>query len=609
MPKKVRTSTLHLCAVILAGALFSLLAAADLAAQTSNQYALLRKPTVSATQIAFSYGGDLWIVDRGGGDAKRLTSDVGIEIDPMFSPDGAMIAFTGEYDGNEDVYIIPAAGGMPKRLTSIPGDQVVGWTRDGKRVLFRSGRQSYSGFAQLYSVGLAGGLPEQLPLPMAVEGSYSPDSSHLAYVPFTNFRESSQFQRGLKHYRGGTASPVWVANLADSSVEKVPRKDSNDSVPMWVGNHIYFLSDRNGPVNLYVYDVATKQVSEAIRSNGVDIKSASAGPDAIVYEQFGSIHLFDPASGQQHAVDIHVTGDFPAVRPHFVKVAEHIENANISPTGMRAVFEAHVEILTVPVYHGDIRNLTNSPGVADRDPAWSPDGKWIAYFSDESGEYALHLRSQDGLGEVRKINLGSAPSFFYGPTWSPDSKKIAYTDKRLNFWFVDLDKPTPVKVDTDYYQSVGLNPAWSPDNRWIVYTKILPNHFRAVFVYSLDSGKSTQITDGMSDSQFAVFDQNGKYIYFAASTNVGPTVGGLDMSSDGKEVTRNVYVIVLGKDLPSPLAPESDEEKSEADAKKSDGDADNKKDDKDKKKDETKEKTKDGDKDQDKDKKKEPVKV
>ena len=391
-------------------------------------------------------------MDRSGGDARRLTSDVGIEIDPMFSPDGSMIAFTGEYDGNEDVYVIPAAGGIPKRLTSHPGpDQVVGWTRDGKRVLFRSARQLFRIHAVVHRQPLPADLPERLPLPMAerrivLAGQFAPRVCSLHEFPrivavpartealsrrhrFTDLDcEARRFQR-----REG------------------PRKDSNDSSPMWLGNKVYFLSDRDGPVNLYVYDTGTKQVSEALQSNGTDIKSASAGPDAIVYEQFGSIHLFDPASGKQHAVNIRVTGDFPAVRPHFVAAGDQIENADISPTGARAVFEAHGEILTVPVEHGDIRNLTNTPGVADRDPAWSPDGKWIAYFSDESGEYALHLRSQDGMGEVRKISLGNPPSFFYSPTWSPDSKKIAYSDKRLNLWYVDIDAGKPVLVDTNPY--------------------------------------------------------------------------------------------------------------------------------------------------------------
>ena len=275
-----------------------------------------------------------------------------------------MIAFTGEYDGNEDVYVIPTAGGIPKRLTSHPGsDQVVGWTRDGKRILFRSPRGSYAGFTQLFTVGIEGGLPELVPLPMAFEGAYSP-GSHIAYTPFTNFRENWQFQRGLKHYRGGTASPIWIAKLSDSSIEKVERKNSNDSNPMWIGSKVYFLSDREGPVSLYVYDDTTKKVSLALQSNGMDIKSASAGPDAIVYEQFGSIHVFDPASGKQSAVNVHVTGDFPAVRPHFVDAGDQIQAADISPSGARAVFEAHGEILTVPVEHGDIRNLTHSPGFA-----------------------------------------------------------------------------------------------------------------------------------------------------------------------------------------------------------------------------------------------------
>ena len=564
MPNESQSRVSSLFASTLLVALLWFLATPELVAQSTNSYALLRKPTVSKTQIAFSYGGDLWVVDRSGGEAKRLTSDVGIEIDPVFSPDGTMIAFTGEYDGNEDIYVIPAAGGIPTRLTSHPGaDQVVGWTRDGKRVLFRSARQSYSGFAQLYTVGVTGGLPEQLPLPMAVEGSYSPDGTRFAYVPFTNFGESWQFQRGLKHYRGGTASPVWIAQLSDSSVEKVPRKDSNDSTPMWMGDKVYFLSDRDGPVNLYVYDTKSKQVRAALSSNGMDVKSASAGPDAIVYEQFGSIHLFDPATGKQEAVNIRVTGDFPAVRPHYVNVGDKIENAEISPTGARAVFEAHGEILTVPVEHGDIRNLTNTLGVAERDPAWSPDGKWIAYFSDESGEYALHLRQQDGMGEVKKINLGNPHSFFYSPTWSPDSKKIAYSDKRLNLWYLDIAEGKPVHVDTNPYEAgpgSGFDPTWSPDSRWIAYTRQLDSSLRAVFIYGVEDKAWHQITDGLSDAASVAFDKNGRYLYFIASTDDGPAIAS-SMGAYKVPITRSAYVVVLKKDLKSPLAPQSDEEK------------------------------------------------
>jgi len=565
MPNRIRLSIIGWA---LRAAAVVLLATSGLAAQTPNQYALLRKPTVSKTQIAFSYGGDLWVVDRAGGDARRLTSDAGIEINPVFSPDGTMIAFTGEYDGNEDVYIIPAAGGTPKRLTTYPGsDQVVGWTRDGKRIIFRSTRLSYAGFQQLYTVGLAGGFPEVLPLPMAYDGSYSPDSSHLAYVPFTNFTESTQFQRGLKHYRGGTASPIWIAQLSDSSIVKIPRTNSNDSAPMWIGDKVYFLSDRDGPVSLYAYDTKSKQVALAAPSNGLDIKSASAGPDAIVYEQFGSIHIFDPATGKTNAVGIRVTGDFPVVRPHYVSVGDRIENANISPTGARAVFEAHGEILTVPVEHGDIRNLTNTPGAAERDPAWSPDGKWIAYFSDESGEYQLYLRSQDGMGEPKKIDLGTPPSFYYSPTWSPDSKKLTFSDKRLNLWYMNVDDGKPVLVTTNPYDGgpgTGFNPVWSADSRWIAYARQLDSSLHAIFIFDTTDKSNHQITDGLSDAASPAFDKNGKYLYFYASTDDGPALAS-SMGSYKVPVTASAYVVVLRKDLKSPLYFQSDEEKVKGD--------------------------------------------
>ncbi|MGC2268872.1 MAG: PDZ domain-containing protein [Candidatus Acidiferrales bacterium] len=564
---------------------------------------LLRQPTLSRTDIAFMYGDDLWKVSREGGNAIRLTAGPGIKRSPHFSPDGQWIAFTGEYDGKLNVYVISADGGTPRRVTFHAGpDVAVGWTPDGNNILFASPRDSFANNTQaLFTVPAEGGFPAKVPLPLGYEGSYSADGKYLAYRP------TPQPFGNWSHYRGGTSPRIWIADLADSSVVKLPHEDWNDFDPMWVGDTIYFLSDRNGSYTLFAYDTKTKAESQLVENTGFPIKSAETGPGAIVYEQFGSLHLFDLASHHDQAVNVHIAADLVQVRPHFEKVAKQINNAAISPTGVRAVFEAHGEILTVPAEKGDTRDITNSPGVADRDPSWSPDGKWIAYLSDESGEYALHLRAQNGMGDVRKISLGDPPSFFYGPTWSPDSKKITYTDKRLNLWYVDLDKGTPVKVDTDYYQSRGLNPDWSADNLWIVYTKILPNHFRAVFMYSLDSGKSTQVTDGMSDAEYAVFDKNGKYIYFTASTNIGPTVGGLDMSSDGKEVTRNVYVIVLRKDLPSPLAPESDEEKTGSDKKDADNSKDASKDDNDK--DQKKDTDKEKDKSKDKEKSKEPIKV
>jgi len=564
---------------------------------------LMQSPSLSASEIVFAYGGDIWIVSRNGGDARRLVTGTGLESGPIFSPDGSMVAYTGDYDGNQDVYVVPATGGEPRRLTYHPStDVAVGWTRDSKSVLFRSTRTSYSRFEKLFTVSVEGGLPKELPLPMGVQASFSPDGSHLAYVPRWNRRlGASNNYIAIKHYRGGLTAPLWVADLGDSSIVKIPRENSNDFNPMWIGDKIYFLSDRDDRVNLFAYDTKTKEVKEVFKNSGFDIKSASAGSDGIiVYEQLGSLHLLDPSSGKETRVNVRIAADMPQVMPRFEKVGDHILHAQISPTGQRAVFEAHGDILTVPAEKGDIRNITHSPGAADRDPAWSPDGKSIAYFSDQSGEYALYVSAQDGIAPPRKIDLGEPPSFFYSPTWSPDSKKIAYDDKRLNLWYVDLDHPTPVKVDTDRFDSPlhEFDVAWSPDSRWLSYTKQLENHFRGVFVYSLDDRKATQITDGLSDAVYPGFDKNGKYLYFTASTDLGLSTGWLDMTSIGHPVTRAVYVAVLRKDLPSPIAPESDDEKSaEQKDAKPDSSADQ-------------DKPKDQDKDKDKTAaKKEPPKV
>jgi tricorn protease len=516
---------------------------------------LFRQPTVSKTQIVFVFAGDLWIVGREGGVAERLTTGVGTETNPLFSPDGSMVAFTGEYDGNVDIYVVPATGGVPKRLTYHPGvDHVLNWTPDGKQILFGSGRNSGSGrYEKLFTVSLDGTLPTELPLPMGHEGSYSTDSSHLAYVPipraFANW----------KRYRGGMATYIWIANMADSSVEKVPHQDSNDFAPMWISNKVYFLSDRNGSITLFSYDTQSKKVTQAISNTGLDIKAASAGPDAIAYEQFGTVNLYDLNSGKTKKVNITLNGDLPSVRARYEKVAPRIISSALSPTGARAIFEARGEIISVPAEKGDARNLTNTSGVAERDPAWSPDGKWIAYFSDESGEYALHLRDQTGVGEVKKIQL--PPSFYYSPTWSPDSKKIAFFDKKLQLWYLEVDKGTPVKVDATLAGAQTLDPTWSPDSKWLAYAKALKSWIRAIYAYSIDEGKSYQVTDGLSDARYPAFDKSGKYLYFTASTDTVNTSAGLDMSAYPFRPTRSVYVCVLRKDLPSPLAPESDEEK------------------------------------------------
>ncbi len=547
--------------------LFLLAAASAALAQTTPPPLLLQSPTLSQTSIAFAYGGSLWTVPRDGGEARRLVvGDPGTASGPLYSPDGSLVAFTGNFDTNQDVYVVPAAGGEPRRLTTHPGNDVaIGWTPDGKRVLFRSSRETYSRFEKLFTVAAGGGFPTEVPLPMGVQGVYSADAAQLAYVPHWNRRGGAgDSYIAIKNYRGGLTSPIWIASLADSSITPVPRENSNDFNPMWVGDKLYFLSDRAGATTLFSYDVKTRAVAQLVKNDGFDLKAAGAGPGAIVYEQFGSLHLFDLATSRVRAVSVRISADLPQTRPHLEKIpARQLSQAAVSPTGARALFETRGEIVSVPAEKGDIRNLTRTPGTADRDPSWSPDGKTIAYFSDESGEYALHLRDQTGLGTVRKIDLGPAPSFFYAPSWSPDSKQIAYSDKRGNLWLLDLATSQPVKFDTDL-QARGPAITWAPDSKWVAYVKQLPNNHRAVFVYSLETAKVTQITDGMSDARSPGWDKSGKYLYFTASTDLGLGSVGFNMSSMRQPSTRAVYLAVLSKDLPSPLAPESDEEKDDA---------------------------------------------
>jgi tricorn protease len=556
---------------------------------------ILREPTLSRDAIVFVFADDLWRVPRSGGDAVRLTthpaqerlpagtslyvSRLGLTRHPArlpaFSPDGSRIAFTAEYDGNTDVYVMPAGGGIPVRLTSHPAeDLVAGWTPDGQRVLFSSDRAVPTDGARLYTVSAAGGPAAELPLPIALAGSFSADGSHLAYVP------TPEAQAAWKRYRGGQARRIWVADLADSSIQSLPHGDASEFNPVWIGDTIYFLSDRNGPVTLFAYDLQTKRTRCCIENSGLDIKSASAGPGAIVFGQFDAIRLYDLASGKVTTVDVRLTGDWAEVQPHHKNVrAKDLMHPDLSPTGQQAVFETHGEIVTVPARNGRPRNLTQTPGIAERDPAWSPDGKWIAYFSDESGEYDLHLRAPGGQGKVRKIRLGDPPSFYYHPIWSPDSQHIAYADKRGNLWLLNVAQGASVLVDTQPFM-VGYGPdpgpdswsadpdpgaySWSPDSRWLAYSSTLKNHLSAIFIYSLESGRTRQVTDGLSDAQFSKFSDNGQYLYFAASTDSAAVSSWTVESGVNQPVTYSLYLAVLDRTAPSPLAPESDEEKSRA---------------------------------------------
>jgi tricorn protease len=545
---------------------------------------LLRNPALTQDRIAFLYANDIWSVAREGGEARRLTSVGTVAAGPYYSPDRTQLAYSTRSSGLKDVYVMDADGGVPRRLTWEPsGSRVVGWTPDGKEVLFASQHASYSDFARLFRVRADGvGPAELLPLPSAAAGSFSDDAKTLAYVPF------DQWQNAWKRYRGGQTTPIWLVNMQTLDVEKVPREGSNDSNPVWSGSTVYFLSDRNGPVSLFSYDTGTKQVQQVIDNHGFDLKTVSAGPGALVYEQFGSLHLYDLATHQEHAVPVTIRGDLPRLVPHLSKVAPgEVQNVAISPTGARILAEAQGDIFSVPAEKGDTRNITRTPGSAERDPAWSPDGKTIAYFSDASGEYQLYLRDQDGLQAPKVIDLGPEPSFFYAPHWSPDSKHIAFTDKHLRLWYVDASGGKPVKVDTGLRSGFGATTelCWSPDSQWIAYTRDLESQMHAVFVYSLATHAATQITDGMSNAAHPVFDPSGKYLYFAASTNNGPSDAGIDLSSLDRATNSSIYVVVLSRNGASPVPPESDDENK-------------KKDDDDKKDDAKKDDSPDPDKDQ-----------
>ncbi|HUF04412.1 MAG TPA: PDZ domain-containing protein [Aridibacter sp.] len=526
---------------------------------------LLRHPTASRDLVAFDYAGDIWTVPRAGGRARRLTATPGVESNPYFSPDGSKIAFTATIAGNTDVYVIPTGGGNPVRLTYHPAeDRVRGWSPDGRSVLFASVRTSapQQAYNQLWTIGLDGGLPSMVPVPRAATGSYSPDGRRLAYEEIqTNFVPAWEDASFWRHYRGGRTHPISVIDLANASVVKVPWNNSNDSWPMWIGDTVYFVSDRNHTANLFSWKVGSGQVAKLTDHTDFDIMTASAGPDAVVYEQAGFIHLFDTRTGRAARLNIEVTGDLPWARPQFKKVAPMIRNAALSPTGVRAVFEARGDIFTVPAEKGDFRNLTQSSGIHDRSPAWSPDGSKIAWLSDTSGEYQLILGDPSGIGTPRVIPLPTR-GFYLAPGWSPDGSKIVLRDNHRNIWLIEVGSGTALKVDTDRYPDPFRNTetSWSPDSNWIVYTKNLPSHLRAVFIYSVSEKKSYQVTDGLADSVSPAFDAGGKYLYFLASTDYGPSTGWLEMSSVDRPVRRSVYLTVLAADEPSPLLPESDEE-------------------------------------------------
>lgn len=528
---------------------------------------LLRNPAISAMHIAFVYGGDIWLANQDGSQVKRITTYAGVESQPHFSPDGKILAFTGEYDGNIDVFIVPIEGGEPKRLTWHPGaDLVRGWTSDGLNVLFASGRVRVPTpqADQLWTVSTKGGMPTQFAIPRVADGKFSPDDKHFVY------EEIVPWESEFRNYRGGQNSPLRIIDFKTSMVEKMPWENSRDINPVWIEDQIYFLSDRDLGMNIWAYNTQTKLVKQITFFKEFDCKNLEGSTEMLIFENGGYLYKLKAKTDKPEKLTITVNGEFPWTRPHWVKIDKKIDAVSLSPTGKRVVISTRGEILTLPAKNGDSRNLTNSPGVADRAAAWSPDGKYISWFSDEGGEYQLVISDQFGK-EKKKIKLNN-PTFYYTPVWSPDAKYLSFADADRTLWVVEISSGNVKKIDNEGFVPPNrvIYPEWAPDSKWISYAKRLTSEFAAIFVYSMEQAKSFQITDGMSDCNNPAWDASGKYIYFMSSTNYGMNVGWLDMSSYEHNITRAIYMAVLSKDTPSPLTPESDDETVKQDTIKKD---------------------------------------
>ena len=523
---------------------------------------MLTQPAVSAHHVAFVYAEDLWIAARDGGGVRRVTAHPGSESQPRFSPDGSLLAFSAQYDGNTDVFLVPVAGGVPRRLTWHPGaDLVQDFAPDGSAVLFTSPRSVYTRrFRQLFTVPIEGGHPTQLPVPTAFKASYSPDGGRIAYTPL--YEAFTQW----KNYRGGTATRIWIYATGDHSVEMVPQPAGrcNDTDPMWIGDTVYFRSDRNGEFNLFSFtpgDQRSRAPAQLTTHEDFPVLGASAGGGRILYEQAGYLHLFEPDGGQSTRLRVGVAADLPETRARFAEGSDYVRSASLSPSGARAVFGYRGEILTVPAEKGDPRQLTRTPGVHEREPVWSPDGQSIAYFSDASGEYELHIAPQNGRGEVRTFELGGA-GFYEDPVWSPEGTEISFTDNSWSLYILDVESGAVTKVGEEplYGPLKTMHHAWSPDSRWLAYTLNTDSYFKRVYLYDAEQGTSKAITDGLSDVGEPVFDASGDYLYFSASTDAGPVRTWFAMSNADMEMSNALYLAVLAKGTASPLARESDEE-------------------------------------------------
>ena len=519
---------------------------------------LLRQPTISATQIAFEYGGDIWVTTKSSGAAQRITSTAAVEANPHFSPDGQWIAFSSNRSGVSQVYIVPAQGGSPTRLTWYPaGSFPRGWTPDGKKVLYATGRETApTGFNRLWTVSVNGGPSEMLSAPWGFDGSYSSDGNKLVVD------RVSRWDSEWRHYRGGQNTPLQILDLKTLNEQDIPTEGSMDIQPLWMNNEIFFLSDRDFIMNVWAFNTSNNKLRQVTNLKNGDIKWLNGNGKELVYEHNGYLHLLDPANGKSTQLNITVTGDFPWAETRLENVTDNATNASLSPTGKRIVLEARGEIFTIPVENGDARNLTRSSATADRRPIWSPDGKQIAWFSDKDGkDYALYITDQEGTKEPKKISIGES-KLAWEPVWSPDSKFIAFNDNRVLVKVIELSTGNMTTVDTGgtNLDRGNMSLTWSPDSKWLAYSKTSSNNFRSIKVWSVENKKSNAVSNPMADAISPTWDLNGRYLYFLASTNYALGSGWANTSSQQARPTFGAYITLLRKDEPNPFPLKSDEE-------------------------------------------------
>jgi tricorn protease len=550
---------------------------------------MLRYPDVSETHITFVYAGDIWIAPLSGGLASKLSSPKGDETFPRFSPDGKSIAFSGNYDGNTDIYVIPSMGGLPKRITHHGmGDRILDWYPDGKNLLYAS--SMYSGrqrFNQFYKVPVEGGLAEKLPVVYGEFASTDKDGEWLAYTKRT------RTHRTWKRYRGGTASDIWLFNLKTLESKNITNSDANDELPMWRGSRVYYLSDDNKEqrFNIFVYDLDAGTNRQITNFKDYDIHYPAIGPKDIVFEAGGSLYLLDLATEKTTGVKVDVVTDELTLAPRIENVKKLLQNVNPSADGKRVVVEARGELFSLPAEHGPVINLTNSSATAERYPAWSPNGKYIIYWSDASGEYELYLMDLESNSSEKISSFGKG--YRYNIFWSPNSEKIAFIDQTMTIRIYDIKEKELRKVDQGlYFMEGGLRnfkPSWSSDSRWLAYSREVDNQNKAIFIFDTKENKSMQVTSGYYGDMSPAFDPDGKYLYFATNRNLSPLYSDLDNTFIYPNATQ-LAAASLRKDVPSPLAPRNDVAEIKKDEKKEDEKKDDKEDDK--KKDEKKDKDK-----------------